>query len=347
MWHSGLEERSVKLANEKDRSALVSFLEKQGLTLDHDVEYSMVIMDNGTIAATGSFAGRVLKCIAVDEAYKGTGLSEKVITNLANEQFRRGRSHYFVFTKPQNKQIFADIGLSLIAEVPAKVVLMENRHDGIQKFLDELAAESGDIVPSAAVVVNCNPFTLGHRYLLEYAAARCQKLHVFVVWEDRSVFPSEARYHMVKEGTADLSNVVVHRGRDYIISDATFPTYFIKRYEDVVETHARLDVTIFLQYIVRKLAIQKRFVGDEPYCRVTSEYNRVMAEMLPPAGVDLEIVPRKTSGGTAISASRVRELLRTDDLPAVKELVPESTFRFLSSAKVGEIIQKIRSSASG
>ena len=228
MWHTGLEERLVTLTKEKDRSALVVFLKKQGLTLDRDVEYSMVITDNGTIVATGSFAGRVLKCIAVDEAYKGTGLSEKVITNLSNEQFKRGRSHYFVFTKPLNKQIFTDMGLSFIAEVPDKVVLMENRQDGIQKYLNELAAESGEIVPSAAVVVNCNPFTRGHRYLLEYAAARCQKLHVFVVWEDRSVFPAETRYRLVKEGTADLKNVVVHRGRDYIISDATFPTYFIK-----------------------------------------------------------------------------------------------------------------------
>lgn len=346
MWHTSLEERAVKLTSESERNALIAFLEKQGLALDGDVEYSMVITDFGKIIATGSFAGRVLKCIAVDEEYKGLGLSEKVFTHLTNEQFRRGRTHLFVFTKPQNKQIFSDLGLSLIAEVPSKVVLMENRTDGIRKYLDELAAESGEIVPSAAVVVNCNPFTLGHRYLLEYAAARCQKLHVFVVWEDKSSFPTEVRYRLVKEGTADLPNVIVHRGRDYIISDATFPTYFIKHYEDVVETHARLDVTIFLQYIAQRLAIQKRFVGEEPYCAVTSEYNKVMAEMLPAAGIELEIVPRKTAGGAAISASRVRELLRSGDFAAVRALVPETTYRFLVSEDAGEIIEKLRSSAS-
>ena len=345
MWHTGLEERAVTLASEKERRALAAFLERQNLALDRDVEYSMVIVDNTTIAATGSIAGRVLKCIAVDEAYKGLGLSGKVMTNLANEQFHRGRAHYFVFTKAENKQLFSDLGLSLIAEVPYRVVLMENRQDGIFKYLDELAAESGKIVPSAAVVVNCNPFTLGHRYLLEYAAARCQKLHVFVVWEDRSVFPSEVRYRLVREGTADLNNVVVHRGRDYIISDATFPTYFIKKYEDVVETQARLDITVFIKYIAGRLDIRKRFAGEEPYCRVTNEYNRVMAELLPAAGIDLEIVPRKTSGGDAISASRVRELLKAGDLSAVKNLVPESTYRFLVSEEGVGIIQKIRSSA--
>ena len=141
--------------------------------------------------------------------------------------------------------------------------------------------------------------------------------------------------------------MVVHRGRDYIISDATFPSYFIKKYEDVADTQARLDITVFLKYIAGRLDIRKRFVGDEPYCRVTSAYNRVMAELLPAAGIELEIVPRKTSGGDAISASRVRELLRAGDLTAVKNLVPESTFRFLLSKEGGGIIQKIRSSAGG
>ena len=111
MWRTGLEERTVTLASEKERRALAAFLERQNLTLDRDVEYSMVITHNTTIAATGSIAGRVLKCIAVDEAYKGLGLSEKVITNLANEQFRRGRAHYFVFTKPENKTDFFRSGI--------------------------------------------------------------------------------------------------------------------------------------------------------------------------------------------------------------------------------------------
>lgn len=345
MLQAALEERTVMLSNENERNDLKAFLEEQGLSLDNDVEYSMAITDGGKIVATGSFAGRVLKCIAVCEECKGSGLSEKVMTHLTNEQYRRGRTHLFVFTKPQNKRIFSELGLSLIAEVPSKVVLMENRQDGIHKYLDELASESGEIVPSAAVVVNCNPFTLGHRYLLEYAAARCQKLHVFVVWEDRSNFPAEVRYQMIKEGTADIPNLIVHKGRDYIISDATFPTYFIKKYEDAVETHARLDITIFLQYIAGRLAIQKRFVGDEPYCPVTSKYNRVMADMLPAAGIELEIVPRKTHDKDAISASGVRELLRRGDLSAVRELVPESTFRFLVSKNAETIIRNINPSA--
>ena len=341
MWNTCLEEREVKLTSESERNALITFLGQQGLALDGDIEYSMVITDSGKIIATGSFAGRILKCIAVDGEYQGQGYSGKVVTHLTNELFRRGRTHLFVFTTPRNKQIFSDLGLSVVAEVPSRVVLMENRTDGIRNYLEELTAESGEIVPSASAVVNCNPFTLGHRYLLEYAAARCQKLHVFVVWEDKSSFPAEVRYRLVKEGTADLPNVIVHRGRDYIISNATFPTYFVKHYEDMVETHARLDVAVFLRHIAPRLDIRKRFVGEEPYCAVTSEYNRVMAEMLPAAGIELEIVPRKTFGGTAISASRVRELLRSGDLAAVRMLVPETTYRFLLSEDGGEIIRKL------
>ncbi len=344
MWGSHLEEQVLNLNSENEREWLAAFLEKQGLALDKDIEYSMVVTDRRTIAATGSFSNRVLKCIAVDEEYKSMGLASRVITHLVNEEYKRGRPHLFVFTKPENESIFSELGMYTIGEVPSRVVLMENRRDGIVKYLDKLSEASGRIIPSAAVVVNCNPFTLGHKHLLEYAASRCQRLHVFVVWEDRSSFPAEIRYRLVKEGVSHLSNVIVHEGRDYIISDATFPSYFIKKYDDMVEIHARLDITIFSQYIAKKLDIKKRYVGEEPFDAVTSTYNRVMGKMLPTAGIELEVVPRLTSGGVAISASRVREAIRGGCIHEVRELVPENTYRFLLSSEAEEIIRRIKSS---
>lgn len=343
MWINSLQEQVIKLTEPRDRKELEEFLNRQGLALDKDLEYSMVLTDGSMIAATGSFSEKVLKCIAVDDQYKGLGLSARVITHLVNEQYRRGRTHLFIYTKPQNKLIFSNLGFYPIAEVPCKVVLMENRQDGIKRFLHEIVSESGNIIPSAAVVVNCNPFTLGHQYLLEYAASRCQKLHIFVVWEERSSFPAEVRYRLVKEGVSHIANVVIHKGTDYIISAATFPSYFIKEYEDIVETHAQLDLMIFSQYIARALNIQKRFVGEEPYCAVTSTYNKTMQTILPHEGIEVEEVPRLTTDGNAISASKVRELIRDGDIQSVEKLVPETTYRFLLSAEAGEIIWQIQS----
>ena len=324
-----LREEVIKTTSEYDKESLNAFLNKQGLTLDNDIEYSMALTDSGRIVAAGSFAGRVLKCIAVDEDYKGWGLSAKVVSHLVNELYRRGRTHLFIYTKPQNKNIFSELGFSPVAEVPLKVILMENRYDGIKKYLEEISLGRKKGGFSAAVVVNCNPFTLGHKYLIEYAAARCDSLDVFVVWEDKSSFPSEVRFRLVKDGVRHLPNVAVHKGKDYIISEATFPSYFIKEYEDYVETHAKLDITVFAEHIAPALGIVKRFVGEEPYCPVTSVYNRIMKEILPAKGIEVEVVPRISYKGRVISASRVRELIKMGEMDKVKELVPEITYDYL------------------
>jgi len=197
MWYDNFREQVINLQSKTERDQLEEFLKKQNLSLDRDIEYTVALFDGDKLAAAGSFSGRVLKCIAVDEEYKNMGLSSKIVTHLVNEAYSRGRTHLFIYTKPENKAIFSELGFYSIAEVPAKVVLMENRPDGIKKYLEEIARDNGDKKDSAAVIVNCNPFTLGHRYLIEYAASRCQRLHVFVLWEDKSSFPAEIRYRLV------------------------------------------------------------------------------------------------------------------------------------------------------
>jgi [citrate (pro-3S)-lyase] ligase len=205
-----------------------------------------------------------------------------------------------------------------------------------------VSADYWDKSSIGAVIVNCNPFTLGHQYLIEYAASRCQLLHIFVLQEDRSSFPSAIRYSLVKAGVKHLNNVILHKGKDYIISDATFPTYFIKENRDVVDTHARLDLELFTHYIAPSLGINKRFVGEEPYCEVTAAYNSIMNETLPRKGIGVLIVPRMMHEGTPISASRVRMLIHDDKFQELKALVPETTYQFLLSSEAEEIIQGIK-----
>lgn len=345
MWNTSLREQIVNLQLKEERVQLKEFLEKQNLILDSGVEYTIAIFDREKIVATGSLGGRILKCIAVDEEYQNMDLSAKVVTYLTREAFSRGKSHLFIYTKPENKMIFSDLGFYPIAEVPSKVVLMENRQAGIKNYLKEIVKENKPVSGSGrsgAIIVNCNPFTLGHQYLIEYAASRCETLHVFILEEDKSSFPSAVRYRLVKEGIKHLNNVVLHSGKDYIISDATFPSYFIKEFEDVVDTHARLDIDLFANYIAPTLGIQKRFVGEEPYCKVTATYNLVMQEILPAKGIEVQIVPRLLNEGQPISASRVRELIHKGRISEVKKLIPNSTYQFLLSSEAKEIIQRIQ-----
>lgn len=46
-------------------------------------------------------------------------------------------------------------------------------------------------------MMNANPFTNGHRYLIQQAAAQCDWLHLFLVKEDSSRFPYEDRLDLV------------------------------------------------------------------------------------------------------------------------------------------------------
>jgi [citrate (pro-3S)-lyase] ligase len=342
MWYDNLSEQIINLHLKAERAQLEEFLKKQHLSLDRDVEYTIAFFDRGKIVATGSLGGRILKCIAVDAEYQNMCLSGKLVTHLIREAYTRGKTHLFIYTKPENKRIFSGLGFYPIAEVPSKVVLMENRPAGIKNYLKEIIPDKSCNSGSGAVIVNCNPFTLGHQYLIEYAASRCQTLHLFVLQEDKSSFPAEIRYRLVKEGVKHLDNVVLHQGKDYIISDATFPSYFIKEFRDTAETHARLDLELFTSYIAPALGIQKRFVGEEPYCKVTATYNSVMEEILPAKGIEVQVVPRMLHEGQPISASGVRKLIHEGKLRDVKKLVPETTYQFLLSPEAEGIIQRIQ-----
>lgn len=341
MEYSGLDERVIHLANMAERRMVEAFLKRQGLELDKDVEYTVALMDDEKIAAVGSFGGNVLKCIAIDHGFQGMAVSNRIVSNLISEEYHRGRTHLFIFTKPAYRSIFEDLGFYMVEEVPTKVILLENLKDGITSYINDISRfkKNGAIVSS--IVVNCNPFTLGHQYLIEKASIESDILHVFVVWEDKSSFPNNVRYELVKKGTAHLQNVIVHKGKDYIISNATFPSYFLKDYDDIVETHANLDLNIFGKYIVPALGINRRYVGEEPYCKVTGAYNTVMKKVLPQFGVKVIEIPRLENGNGAISASLVREMIKNSRFDDLRALVPESTYEFIKSPQAEHIVAYI------
>ena len=342
MEYLNLEESIIENNDFKKLKEIEEFLNKHELRLEENLEYTLALYDEDKIVATGSFEGRILKCIAVDDNYKGMGVSNKIISYLINEQYRRGNSHLFVYTKPKNYNIFQDLGFYKFAEVPSRVILLENNPFGISGFIEKIKKKKATGKVVSAVVVNCNPFTLGHKYLIEKASRESDVVHVFVVWEDKSVFPSEVRYKLVEEGLKHLNNVILHKGEDYIISSATFPSYFLKKQEEVVKTHSLLDIQIFTNYIVPALEINRRYVGEEPLCELTKTYNNTMKEVLPLLGVELIEVPRIIIEKQITSASRVRELIKEDRFAEIKKLVPDTTYKFLVSEEAEKIISKIK-----
>ena len=318
-----------------------ALLEQEGIKRDGNLDYIAALCDEDyRVIATGSCFSNTLRCFAVSREHQGEGLLNQVITHLIEVQHERGNLQLFLYTKIGSAKFFGDLGFYEIARVDGTLVFMENRRDGFARYLKRLEKTRTE-GSSAALVMNANPFTLGHQYLAETAAAACDTLHLFIVSEDKSLVPFAVRRELVRAGTAHLKNVVLHDSGPYIISAATFPSYFLKDEAAVIEGHARLDLEIFKK-IAAALNVTARFVGEEPTSQVTGLYNRIMAEELPKAGIACRITPRKAAAGQVISASTVRKALQTGDMESFRRLVPESTAAWFEGPEAAPVLARIR-----
>lgn len=337
-----LERVNLKLNNE--RTELNTFLVDCGLILDEDVDYSVVLRDeNGNIKATCSKAEDVFKCFAVSEDLRGEGITSILISNLIDRLFEEGKSHAFIFTKPDKVKIFSALNFKLIYETKNAALLEYGMYD-INKALNNMD-EKYDISnknKKTALVMNCNPFTNGHRYLVDEASKSSEEVLLFVVEEDKSSFPFKVRYNLVKKGVSDLKNVKVIPGGEYIISKVTFPTYFIRNENERHKAYSELDAGIFGKYFCSKFNIIKRYVGEEPYCAATRAYNETLEKTLPKYNAELIEIQRKAIQDEWISASRVRKLLSIGEVQKVKELVPQVTWNFLNSDDGRKIIDRLK-----
>ena len=343
----GFNAESINLKDKEEVKEVKDFLQGFELQLDDNVDYTIVIRQNEKIKATCSKSGNVFKCFAVSDDLRGEGVAAILMGAVSDRLFEEGIYHSFIFTKVENTDIFSSLGYKLIHKIE-NVALLESGVYDINEYLKDMQKEYNidTSVKRSALVMNCNPFTLGHRYLIEEAARQSAEVLVFIVEEDKSSFPFNYRYAMVKEGVSHLHNVRVIKGGEYIISAATFPSYFLRKEEEILKAYTTLDASVFGRYFCEALNITKRFVGEEPYCKVTRAYNDSLKEILPTYGVEVVEVERKAFMENIISASKVRELIREEQIEQIKQIVPSSTWEFLNTTVGKEIMGKIRLSDS-
>lgn len=337
------------------RRRVEAFLAANGLRLAPLDRYVVVTRDEDgdEILAGGGLDGNVIKCVAVSESARSEGLMNILVSRLIVIAREEGRDSVKAFTKPENEGIFKSLGFGLLASAP-KAILMENGRGGLpeyKKYLESLARPGRN----GAIVMNANPFTKGHRYLVEQAASQVDNLYVIVVKEDRSRFPYVERKAMIEAGCAGLDNVVVCEGSDYAISAATFPTYFLKKLDDATDTQIALDLDLFVNHIAKPLGVTVRFAGSEPEDALTRRYNELMAEILPGTSVavvrqahqpdpelvkgsalrqarrpiDFVEIPRLEQNGNPISATSLRRALDKGNLKEAMEYIPESSIPYL------------------
>lgn len=328
----------------KNYAEVEAFLKTNNILWEADIELSVVFKDNSKIIATGSLARNIIKGVVVSPAYQDQNLTARVVTELLEQARQKNIFHLFLFTKPSNKTYFTSLGFNFLAEY-GLFALLEFGSPNIKDYIRQIPKANKNLL--GAVVVNCNPFTLGHKYLIEEALSQVDYLYVFVVQEDLSVFPFSVRFNLIEKGLKEFKNVKVVSGEDYIVSAKTFPSYFLKneKNDDIVKSQAGLDVTLFATQIAKPLGLSHRFVGTEPYCATTTAYNKAMKEILPKYKIELiEILRKEVTTNDFISASKVRQLIHEDKLEDAKKYLPKTTYDFLKSKEAKEIIKRIKES---
>lgn len=336
-------EHEIFLTDPSEKAKVVEFLKGFDLTFTGNIDYTMGLYDDGQLIGTGSLGGRVMRDIAISEKYQKKGLTRRIIRNLQGESYRRGVTGNQIFTKPKNVPVFEHMGFKCVAVAEPYAALLEKGTDTLEDYLGRVRSilGTGEGKNRGAIVMNCNPFTLGHRSLVEYAHNNCDEVIIFAVQEDRSIFPFSDRFSLIKQGVRDMKGVEVISGGDFIISNATFPTYFIKG-TDELAAQTKLDATIFATRIAPALNITVRFVGEEPTDKTTLAYNNAMREVFAQNGIELKEIPREQKGNQIVSASSVRRALADEDWETVYRMVPKTTLIYLKSPAGQEVIRKIK-----
>ena len=338
----------------RQRRQIETFLQANGLRYD-DVDYYAALVDESSdeMIAGGGLKGCVIKCVAVADGHKGEAVANVIVSHLIAKANADGCQCVKLYTKPHNRQLFESLSFRLIAEAP-NAILMETGVGGIERWSDELRITNDELgvkndelgvtndelgvrndelriksvrKPIGAIVMNANPFTLGHRFLVEQSSELVERLYVVVVREDCSMFSYSERKAMVIQGVRDIGNVVVVDGSDYAVSAATFPTYFLKQISDATDTQITLDLDIYRRRIAPALGATVRFFGSEPTDPLTRRYNELMHQQL---GEDhVHEIQRKQQDGNPISASRVRKAMLEGRLWDAIQMVPPTTIPYI------------------
>lgn len=225
-----------------------------------------------------------------------------------------------------------EVRFSAVNMLKEHVIDQYSKDPTIIEWLERIKRHNFDTTKKiSSIVMNCNPFTKGHQFLISKSLECIDYLYIFIVEENMSTYSFTDRYAMAELGTSHFGDrvSVIPSGR-FIISSFCFPDYFSKETR-VTPADSTIDVLLFGAIIAPHLTIKHRFVGEEPTCAVTNSYNNTLQYFLPVLGVELHVLPRIKHEEQPISASTVRKLFAMEDFDGARSLLPETTFTYLKS----------------
>lgn len=207
----------------------------------------------------------------------------------------------------------------------------------IRQYFNDFCGEKYNSV--GAVVMKGDPFSYGHRYLVEQALQQVEFLIIFVIEEDIYQFSFEERYRMIVEGTSDLENVMVVPNDDFVFSRKTYWEYYRPREEGVAVLNAEYDINLFADYIAKPLHITHRFVGQDIKEQMVLVYNEVLKRILPQKGIHYIEVPAISSGDEKRYTSQIRRFLKNKEYDKLCSLIPKRIRPFVGIDEYCEDMQ--------
>lgn len=322
--------RELPLSLTATKKKVESFLLSQGLRMENLDRYFGIFDMNDNLVGGGGLQENVVKCIALSESTRNESLTNPLMSRIREAAMADGHYDLLLFTKPENQRIFESLAFHTVGKAD-KALLLESNPRGISGYCKKLSG----ILPQSkesrngVIVMNCNPLTKGHMFLIEAAAKQVDFLFIIPVMEGDSEYSYAERTAMMKAATKDIRNTAVCPGSQYSISQATFPTYFLKDLNDAAKTHIELDLDIFSNHIAPALNASVRFVGTEPLDALTCEYNAVMKRILPSKGIEVVEIERQSLNDIVISASKARTLAETGNASEALKLLPETSVPYL------------------
>lgn len=328
------------LTNPTDYNKWERLLKQEDIRPEKAIEETYGLFEQDQLVATASRYHNVIKCVAVDSNFQGGSYFNEIISAVMARTTQLGYFKITLYTKPESQQAFEYLGFKKIEQVDYKLVFMEKAISGFSQFLDKLKKRKIEAETVSSIVMNANPFTKGHLYLVEKASQESDVVHVFVLSEEMSSFSASVRRELVTLGTEHLKNVYIHSTDNYMVSNNTFPSYFLKEDDDVTTIQARLDARIFVNHIAPALGINRRYVGSEPLSNATNLYNQALQKEFE-GKCELVIVERVSHEYDVISASKVRHFLAENNLEATKPYVPQTTYDFFLTDEGKEVIESL------
>lgn len=323
--------RTIPLTDKWFRNKAEAFISSCGLSLDSGLEYLAGIYDyDDKLVGTGGLCNNIIKCLAVSKELRGMDVSASLVSHLYSVARAKGSTYVTLFTKPDNESKFKGLGFNTIGKSSLAVMMQSSSHP-LQRYIQYLKSLPRSY-RNGAIVMNVNPLTCGHLYLIKRASEQVDCLTIIPVADNpATLFSYSERISMLKDACSALPNVSIAEGSEYAISASTFPSYFLKKKDDATLSHIELDLDIFTHLLASALNVSVRFAGTEPNDSLTALYNEQMKKILPLHNIEFIEIPRMEADGTPVSASNVRRHIADSSVEKALRLVPLTSIPYILS----------------